>query len=47
MSLLGKIPQVQEDTPEIDNDFNLKIKWFILGSLFVNTLHLLINIIIK
>lgn len=47
MSLIGKLSQIYEDIPEFDDNLNLKLKWFVLGSLFVNALHLIFNIIIK
>jgi len=47
MSLVGKLNQVREDIPEFDDNINLKLKWFVIGYLFVNGLHLIINIIIK
>lgn len=46
MSLLGKVSQVRDDIPEFDDNFNIKIKWFTIGAVFVNALHLIINIII-
>lgn len=46
MRLIAKLNQIYEDLPEFDDNFNIKIKWFTIGAVFVNALHLIINIII-
>lgn len=47
MRLIAKLNQIYEDMPEIDNNLNLKLKWFVFGSLFTNGISLIINLIIK